>query len=201
MNKLQFFKSLPRIVPYIIIFGIISLVSCKTVTQEKTRTDASSDAKENELLGEWINFNGWGGFEIKTISNTTEISKEYDEWGTLRQHRTSVLNIESDNDASSAKKGIIIGPKAEWDYLAGGKKPVDLKWTTADFLGFHCNPTSSRAVFTDFITQLSPDSLEAKIFRSSMYRRSVTFNRYSISFGCTYLPGDWVQTDREEPRA
>ena len=106
------------------------LSSCQTVTQQVAEDGKKSQS--NKLYGEWINFNGWGGFEIKTISNTTEISKEYDEWGTIRQHRTSVLNIESDNETSSTKKGIIIGPKAEWDYLAGGKNPVGLKWTTAN---------------------------------------------------------------------
>ena len=50
-----------------------------------------------------------------------------------------------------------------------------LKWTTSDLLGFYCNPTSSIAAFTDFITRLSLEADAAKIFRSSMYRRSVTF--------------------------
>ena len=201
MNKAQFFKLLSRIVPYIKILSIISLVSCKTVTQEKTTTKANSDAKKNELLGEWINFNGWGGFEIKTISNTTEISKEYDEWGTIRQHRTSVLNIESDNDTSSTKKGIIIGPKAEWDYLAGGKKPVDLKWTTTNFqadwktgkAGFGYADDDDETVLADMLNKYTTIYIrkEFEITKSTDLSRLALAISYDDGF-VLYLNGRYV---------
>ena len=36
-------------------------------------------------------------------------------------------------------------------------------WETAHFLGFHCNPTFSKAAFNDFIRQVGFDSDAAKI--------------------------------------
>ena len=79
-----------------ITFLLASFNSCKTITQDV----AENGNDENGIYGEWINFNGSGGFQIKTISNGKETNKQYDEWGTLRQHRTSNLAIESDDDAS-----------------------------------------------------------------------------------------------------
>ena len=126
-----------------ITFLLASFNSCKTITQDI----AENGKDKNDIHGEWINFNGSGGFQIKTISNGKETNKQYNEWGTLRQHRTSNVAIESDDDASSSKKGIIIGPKAEWDYLAGGKKPEALKWTTTSFDPKQANWAKGKAGF------------------------------------------------------
>ena len=200
MNKERPVQSFPLIIPFIAILGIGSLSSCKTVTQEQ-EAKAGSDSKANELLGEWINFNGWGGFEIKTISSGTEISKQYDEWGTLRQHRTSVLSIESDNDASSTKKGTIIGPKAEWDYLAGGKKPVDLKWTTINFqadwktgkAGFGYADDDDETVLDDMLNKYTTVYIrkEFEITKSTDLSRLALAINYDDGF-VFYLNGRYV---------
>ena len=72
-----------------ITFLLASFNSCKTITQDI----AENGKDKNDIYGEWINFNGGGGFQIKTISNGKETNKQYDEWGTLRQHRTSNVAI------------------------------------------------------------------------------------------------------------
>ena len=137
MNK----KSITRALA--ITFLLASFNSCKTITQDV----AENGNDEKGIYGEWINFNGSGGFQIKTIRNGIETNKQYNEWGTLRQHRTANVAIESDDDASSSKKGVIIGPKAEWDYLAGGKKPEALKWTTTSFDPKQANWAKGKAGF------------------------------------------------------
>jgi ankyrin repeat protein len=121
------------------------LSSCQTVTQQVAENGKKSQS--NKLYGEWINFGGSGGFQIKTIRNDKETNKQYDEWGTLRQHRSSNITIESNNDGSSAIKGTIIGPKAEWNYLAGGNKPEALKWTTTGFDPKQANWKTGKAGF------------------------------------------------------
>ena len=47
-------------------------------------------------------------------------------------------------------------------------------------LGIHCSPISSIALLVDSITRFSLLSEDAKIFRSSMYRRSVTFALFGL---------------------
>ena len=126
-----------------ITFLLASFNSCKTITQDL----AENGNDENGIYGEWINFNGSGGFQIKTIGKGIETNKQYNEWGTLRQNRTANVAIESDEDSISSKKGVIIGPKAEWDYLAGGKKPEALKWTTTGFDPKQANWAKGKAGF------------------------------------------------------
>ena len=133
MTKKRPFQSLARIIPFVTILGITSLVSCKTVTQEQGSTKAGSDSKKNELLGEWIQYRGGGQFQIKTISDGKEVNEFYSEFGDLRGKRTMDIAIESSKDTGSDNKRVLIGPKASWDYLAGGKKPEGLKWTSLSF--------------------------------------------------------------------
>ena len=47
-------------------------------------------------------------------------------------------------------------------------------WTTAHFLGFHCNPMSSIAACVDSRTRFNFLSDSANTLRSSIYNRSVT---------------------------
>ena len=113
--------------------------SCKTITQDIAEN-------ENEVYGEWIRYGG-GNFQIKKIYKTEETNKFHNEFGTLRRNRNSTISIESDDTASSSKKGLIIGPKEEWDYLAGGKKPEALKWTTTSFNPKQANWAKGKAGF------------------------------------------------------
>ena len=131
MSKKRPIQSLPLIIPFIAILGIGSLSSCKTVTQEQ-EAKAGSDSKANELLGEWIQYRN-GQFQIKTISDDKEVNGFYNEFGDLRGRRTMDIAIESSKNTGPDNKRVLIGPKASWDYLAGGKKPEGLKWTSLSF--------------------------------------------------------------------
>ena len=122
-----------------ITFLLASFNSCKTITQDIAEN-------ENEVYGEWIRYGG-GNFQIKKIYKTEETNKFHNEFGTLRRNRNSTISIESDDAASSSKKGFIIGPKEEWDYLAGGKKPETLKWTTTSFDPKQANWAKGKAGF------------------------------------------------------
>ena len=132
MSKKRPVQSLPLIIPFITILGIASLSSCKTVTQEQGSTKADSDTKANELLGEWIQYRN-GQFQIKTISDAKEVNGFYNEFGDLRGRRTMDIAIESSKNTGPDNKRVLVGPKASWDYLAGGKKPEGLKWTSLNF--------------------------------------------------------------------
>ena len=125
-------QSFSLIIPFITILGIASLSSCKTVTQEQGSTKADSDTKANELLGEWIQYRN-GQFQIKTIKGGKEINGFYNEFGDLRSRRTMDIAIESSKNTGPDNKRVLVGPKASWDYLAGGKKPEGLKWTSLNF--------------------------------------------------------------------
>ncbi len=137
MNK----KSITRVIA--ITFLLASFNSCKTINQDV----AENGNDENKVYGEWIQYPGGANFQIKTIGKNKETNKFHNEFGTIRRIRTSTIAIESDDDASSSKKGVIIGPKAEWDYLAGGKKPEALKWTTTGFDPKEANWAKGKAGF------------------------------------------------------
>jgi len=122
-----------------ITFLLASFNSCKTITQDLAEN-------ENEVYGEWIRYGG-GNFQIKKIYKTGETNKFHNEFGTLRRNRNSTISIESDYATGSSKKGFIIGPKEEWDYLAGGKKPEALKWTTTSFDPKQANWAKGKAGF------------------------------------------------------
>ena len=64
-----------------------------------------------------------------------------------------------------------VSPEASWLWVCTRL----CTWTTAHFLGFHWSLTSSIALLVDSITRFSLLSEDAKISRSSIYRRSVTF--------------------------
>ena len=106
-----------------------------------------NEKAENEVYGQWIQYRGGANFQIKTVSKKREINEFYNEFGTLRRKRVSDISIESNDEESSTSIKTIIEPKAEWQYLAGGKKPQGLKWTTTDFDSSQANWKTGRAGF------------------------------------------------------
>ena len=121
----------------------VLLISCQTVTQHVHENEKD----ENEVYGQWIQYRGGANFQIKTVSKKREINEFYNEFGTLRRKRVSDISIESNDDEGSTSIKTIIEPKAEWQYLAGGKKPQGLKWTTTDFDSSQANWKTGRAGF------------------------------------------------------